>query len=165
MHALLKGKRTLGTSPGWTAWIPKAFSVSNCGPLASQPVLTRCRPCLLIDCESFCENSWSSMHQKNLSCNPYIYDSIQLQNSCLAKMIFPKDLIIEVLMMAIVYLAFMEGLPKEEVGLFSPMISIFWNIIYRASLLTPCAGLWLYRGLCWGWDLVSVPELCGFPYS
>lgn len=41
-------------------------------------------------------------------------------------MIFPKDLIIEVLMMAIVYLAFMEGLPKEEVGLFSPiMISIF----------------------------------------
>ena len=81
-------------------------------------------------------------------------------------MIFPKDLIIEVLMMAIVYLAFMEELPKEEVGLFSPiMISIFWNIIYRASLLTPCAGLWLYRGLCWGWDLVSVPELCGFPYS
>lgn len=82
-------------------------------------------------------------------------------------MIFPKNLIIEVLMMAIVYLAFMEGLPKDEVGLFSPVISIFliYIYIYTASLLTPCAGLWLHRGFRWGWDLVSVPELCWFQYS
>lgn len=32
--------------------------------------------------------------------------------------------------MAIVYLAFMEGLPKDEVGLFSPVISIFLIYIY-----------------------------------